>query len=353
MKRIIPIIIILSIYTLPGCRLIKNLNKNFDETAILLKKSNSTNLDSLSYNFADNFMNGLIEGLDSDSSKRIIEETIGNIITQFSDSINILLLESRDSLLSSQTDTLIKRRIENISSLLQDKLDNIIDEPLLAKVKSFVGSIMGSITGPETLSRLRSVRDTLLGPEFKALTDSIVRSAVNNAIDEFSISYDDKIKSRLDDIVKDADNVASKTTNKLKGVVWILGFIGLVLVLIAGYFYLKGKKSRDTLKIVTHQVDKIKAQDIYDDLIKGIKEKTTEKGLEKHLQQVLKEQDLYQQQEWIDKNRRMIELIKKGLNDSEDNETRDQLLAKLKKKAEDAGLGNQFNNIVKENPKEK
>ena len=134
-----------------------------------------------------------------------------------------------------------------------------------------------------------------------------------------------------------------------KGLAWTLGVIALLLLLVAGYFYVMGKRNKDTLKIVTQEIDKIPDQQIYDKLSKSITKGTVDKGLEPHLVKILKEQNLYQQPYWDKKNQRLLELLKDKVNKSGKDQTVQQLIKSLKKDVANTDLIEQLNSMLPKN----
>ena len=348
MKRaILYFLFLFALSMLPSCILFKSLDKSAEDAVVRLDNRYHINLDSLAHDLAENATIGLIDGLADDSSQIKMNQVFRELLKQFSDSLNIMIVESRNSLLNEQTDSLLKQRIEKLTLVLKTELKKLLDDPMSTEIDILLNKLTDHFTSKESIDKFRVLRDTLLGTELKALTDSIVRSAIRNAMDEVSKYYDLKLKNKIDNTISNAEDISNKTIGNLRKLIWLLGLVGFVLIVVTGYFYLQGKKNKDTLKVITFQIDKIKEQKIYDELVRSIREKSTERGLEKHLQTILKEQDLYQQPEWLDKNLQLLNLIVKSINEIRDDNTKARLIAELIEKAKEIGLDDRLDELVK------
>jgi hypothetical protein len=333
---------------LGSCLLFKNLDQAIEDAAIRLEKRYDINLDSLSHGLGKNLVYGATTGLASDSSKTNINLALGNILMQFSDSLAVIISESKDSLLNEHTDKLINARIENLGIKLKIEVKKLLGGSLNTQIEALLDGVIDRFTSDESINRFRNLRDSLLGVELKVLTDSLVRSAVRNAIDEIAKGYDEKIKSKLDATINNADDVREKAANDIKRILIIAGVIGAVLLLIAGYFYLRAKRNRDTLKVVTTEINGIPERLVYDDLIKRIQPKVSERGLSNHLNQVLKEQNLLNQPNWKEDDRLQLDLMKNIIRSSPDNITKKELVKDFIAQMTKAGINDNLNYLFDE-----
>lgn len=95
------------------------------------------------------------------------------------------------------------------------------------------------------------------------------------------------------------------------------------------------------MRILTQEIDKIGSQEHYDRLVKNIKERTTKENLESSFQEILKEEKLHQQPEWIDKDKRLL----KELTDSIHSKLSDEDVKELHSELEGKGLGSHLKSV--------
>ena len=355
LRRLISVFIVM-IIILSGCVLFKPLDKVILDATEGLEKKYNTNIYTLTHDLGKNMTSGALAGIVSDSSKIQIEEALAKILHQFKDSINVIIVESRDSILNGYTEVWMQQRVEDLGESLKVKLGEILDDPVGTKTNLIVTSLISNFTSEETIMKLRNMRDKLLGIEMQRLTDSITKSAVRSAMEEFEVNYDSKFKIKIQETLADFDQLTNKTIINLKSTIsslksfaWILGFITLILLIIAGYIYLRGKRHEKILGIITQKVDKIPNQPVYDQLVAGIKKEVSEKGLEPQLQSILKKQGLYRQPDWLDKDRQVLNLMSKYLNKAQDSDTRSELLKKIKQESSIIGLEDHLESILGRN----
>lgn len=337
-----------------GCLLFQP-DKAVLKTVKGIEEEYNVNLDTLAHDLGKNATEGVVNGLTNDTSQARIEAALGPILHQLRDSINKVVVDSRDSLMSDYTKQWIKELSQELAATLQVELGHIIDDPIAPKLDMIVAQMIDRMTNETTVSKLSNARDSLLGPGMQTITDSLVRTAVRSAMDEFNKNYDEKLGKKLKGALGDAGKAAEdalvhvrSTLDKVKSLAWTLGGLGLVLLIVAGYFWLKGKRHKNTLKIMTWQVDKIPDQRIYDGIIKKVTEEAVKQGLEQHLIGVLKEQNLYQQPEWTDKNRQLLNLVKESLRGSDNQATIEELVQKIKSSASNKGLDGQVGSVLED-----
>lgn len=333
-----------------SCMLFKSLDKSLEDTAIRLENRYDINLDSIAKGLGKNLVRGATAEFSSDTSKRNLNEALGNILLQFSDSLALIIEETKGSLLNEDTDRLVNARIENLGRTLKIEVEKLLGGKPEEQINALIDGIIDRITSEETMGNLRKLRNELLGDELKALTDSLVRSAVRNAVDELARGYDEKLKGKLDNKLDDVEKIKEDAVKDIRKILYLAGGIGVLLISLAAYFYFRARRNRDTLKVLTNEIDRIDERAMYDKLVGRIHKAMSERGLEKHLAETLKEQNLYQQPQWLDKNKQILDLIIRSVEEAPDEQTKKELLEGMLKQAEKSGIRDELNQVfVKEN----
>ncbi|MCH8902841.1 MAG: hypothetical protein IIA45_02880 [Bacteroidetes bacterium] len=329
-----------------GCVLFKPLDRVIVDAATGLEKEYDINLDTLTHRIGKNTMEGVVDGLTSDTSLVRIDSALAEILAQLKVSINEMLRESIDSALSPHTEMLLMQRIEGLSETLKIKLGEILDDPVRSKVKLLVADIMNELLGDSTLNKLTAMRDTLLGPQLQVLIDSIISSAIT----ELALNYETKLKSQIEGTLSVAGQTVDKTVKNFKSLAWVLGGIALVLLIVGGYIYLRGRRHKATLKILTSEIDNIKEQKVYDKLIGAITMHAKNSGLHPHLQGVLTEQKLHRQPEWQAKDKQVLNLMSKHLSKVKNEKEHAKLMESIQEEASSIGLDEHLLSVLSRNP---
>jgi hypothetical protein len=204
-----------------------------------------------------------------------------------------------------------------------------------------VAGLRDELLGDSTLRRAGVFRDELLGAGTRNRIDSLVQQAVASAVNQ--------ARPGADAVV---DNAGAKVQQALAGVrriAWIVGGAALLFLLAAIVLYRRARLHKGTLRVLTHEIDRIPDQRVYDWLVGRIRQETTAQGLEPHLQAILKEEKLYQQPEWKDKgqDRAVLQLLTEALSQAPPDTPAAALLNGLHRKAEALHLDEPLKNAFK------
>ncbi len=337
MKRLIPLLLIVTFAY--GCSLSKGVNK-------MLRKTR-TELDSTVNSATRTAVAGVTSQLEEDSTK--IRGILGRITGQLKDTIEMTVVTAREELLGEKMDSLLDVKIKTVGTSVRKETAALTGQ-LKTDIDQIIESTINQITSPKSIAKLENLRDSLLGKDLGVLVDSLVQGAVKTAMAQLSESYESDLKplisETLNEVKQDAGEVTEDVSASVKNILIIGGVIALILIIVAGYFYIKGRRNKKTVQVLTNAIDRIPVRSHYDELIGRIKTDISQKGLGKHLDQILKNQNLYQQTEWKDKNKRLLQLFVDSIQKSESHSSANDLIETIKSKAKTTGIHNDLKQVM-------
>ncbi len=253
------------------------------------------------------YVEGMVENIVANSRDQLLGDTTAQKIDSLLDKVmyrlrtgvDSMTTSVRDSLLNEYTSLKIKKIILEAGEGLNVTLAQARENLLGSRTKVLIGQIRDELLGDSTLLSIAAIRDELLGDATKQRIDSLLKSSITT----ISTGFENEIKPQIEATLQSAGRTVEDT---IDAVTWAL--IGLILVLVGAVAFIWRKFStrKRIMKILTQEIDKIKSQEQYDELVAEIRKRTLNENLEQSFQKILKQDNLYQQEEWIDKDKRLL-----------------------------------------------
>ena len=294
-------------------------------------------VDSLAETASAAAVAGAIDQLVTDSTK--IQTALGSVLQQLQDSVKATIVDLKFNVLDEDLDSLIDERIESAGASLRLQLDSVLLS-VDGEVDRMLDNAIDKIKNVISIDQLRAARDTLLGSEMQALTDSLIASAVRTAMSEIQQGYQVNLEPEIDETLKKTEEALADARNQI---VYIIIAIAIAVVVVAAIiYYIKRQSNRhkDTVGVLSQAIDKIPDQGQYDELIGRIKNDIQQKGLRQHLDGLLKKENLYQQSEWANKN--LLGTIVKTVKDAPEGTSREDLMKQIEENVKNAGQETEY-----------
>ncbi len=332
------------------------------------KEINKVRLDSLLGKATQKGVKKGLNQLFADSLHQKIQAELAPILGQLSDSLETTVDKSIRKALGEYTeerlDLIIKKQSDQLSKTLVNTTDSLIAhllgqatqaqvrtflrKALFDELDAYVAQLIGQASDPANKEKL-----TLLRQNISVQLDSLIGSALVAA----SAGYDKNFSPKADSLVAQITGILSqgeqfgKTTKKsASSLIWQIvgGLAGLVLLIGLAVFWVNAYRYKQMLKVITKQINEIPNQEVYDKLTGEIKQTLDGKGLNRHLNQILKEQELNQQPEWEDKDKQVLRLITAYLTQLEKSDKDvDNVLPEIQAQARNLGIEEHFNSVLK------
>ncbi|QMU29886.1 hypothetical protein [Adhaeribacter radiodurans] len=303
------------------------------------KELNQSKLDSVSRSLSRSAARGLTEVLLSDSVQARIRVQVDSIGQQLDKQVGQTTIRVRDSLMSHTTEIWLQKVLnqagENFQAQGKALLANIRGEETVL----LVAKIRDELLNDSTLKRAGLFRDEFLGAKTHVLLDSLAQKVSRGL---FTNQINPNTQKLLTSVKKAADEKISQAKRLMYGA----GGLAILIGIGAFFIYRNARKHKQTLQIITKQIDKIPNQLLYDQLVRAIHQETETKGLESHLQQILKEENLYQQPEWQNKDYQVLQLMSRYLQSLKDDATGKVILQNLTQEAKKVNLDAQLNSLI-------
>lgn len=244
---------------------------------------------------------GLVQGLDSanvDSLVARLTNIAGTELRESIDSITLDTLTAKAKVAIDELSTLVEQRLK---TLLSDTaalaaIDAKINEVVAGLEQDFQGiltDVVPNLLRPENQQVIFAFRDSLLGPEFKALVDSNLVGSVETLL--ASPQFD----SLLNKVAKLIDNSTERvdgTAIKIKKTALAIGGT-ILLILLAAFgillYYFRQKSRRNTAQEelvvkLTRAIDGIPSKEAYDHVTSKLDAEINQEG-NKHQREILDE----------------------------------------------------------------
>lgn len=301
---------------------------------------NKSQFDSLSSVISKSAAKGILEVALNDSVQRRIRMQLDSVGRTLDRQAVTTATHLRDSvLLGKYTELWVQNVINAAGESLQNRgngfLDNIRGEQTLL----FAAKLRDELLNDVTLQRAAVFRDELLGTNTHVLMDSLAQKVARGL-------FNNQINPSSQKLIADINKVANEKIRDAKRLAYIAGMVALLIGGVAFFVYRQARRHKETLKIVTKQIDKIPDQPAYDQLVNAIRKETEAKGLEPHLQTILKEEKLYQQEEWQKKDYQLLNLVTKYLHDLHEEKPGSEILQDLSAKAREVHLDSQLKSLL-------
>ncbi|MDB5262860.1 MAG: hypothetical protein JWQ14_2141 [Adhaeribacter sp.] len=328
--------ILVSALFLNGCA--QKLGARF--TAGVKKELNKDYLDST----ARTLTRGVLSTVLNDSIQSRLRAQLDSVGRQLDKQAVATSVHLRDSLLSAYTQLWLEKIIKNSTADLNAKGISFLDNIRGERTRLFVAALRDELLNDQTLQRAGIFRDELLGKATHVLLDSLAQQVASGLINN-------QLKPNTNKIINDLNRQAQARIKEVTRLAYLAGGVALFIGIVAFLIFRQARKHKETLKIITKQIDKIPDQVTYDKLVGSIRQEAETKGLEPHLQNILKEEKLYQQPQWQEKDYQALQFITHYLQSIENNEKGQEILQDLTAESKKVNLEAHLNSLLKRSGK--
>ncbi len=228
----------------------------------------------------------------SDSSKKalsIILKNLGGAMDKMDPDIKKLL-----TVISTVGDT-TSLQVTKIGNSLHWQVGKLNGDIKLmgSTVEKIVGTLKGD-TKDILSNMIENALDSLKSPSSKVKIDSIISNILDqNTKLKTQQFVNGALQPTLDSLAFKLHNVVYEDIPFVKKqAYWFIAGLALIAVLIIGFVWYERSKYARLAKVLTYQIDKIPAQNVYDELTNNIKEHAQREDLEPLLQKILKTQGI-------------------------------------------------------------
>ncbi len=296
-KTLALLIIIIGLYAIPACELLKNTTGVSKDLKNLTRKLDSATsnsitlrsiLDTLAKSAGQNAAIGMSHKADSISIQFI------NGLKGITDTLNpdIKKLMSLIGQLTDSQLVLIGHRITEQMSVIKG---NIKDDSL----KNFLFSIVEGVTGrlnndtKNLLSNMiKNALDTLESEASKKRLNSVIDSLLNESSKQrIGAFLSGILQPSIDSIMLKTDKITQKDIPFIqKQATKLLISLGALAFAIIGYIGYQQRKYLKLIRVLTTQIEFIPQQKVYDELTHNIRKQTVSEGVEPLLRKILSDQ---------------------------------------------------------------
>ena len=305
-------------------------------TAGVKKELPKTYLDSTAQALSGTVARSIMATVLNDSIQARFRAQVDSVGQQLDKQALATTVRVRDSLLSAYTQLWLEKIIQNTTNDLNAKGLSFLDNIRGDQTKQFVASLRDELLNDITLRRAAIFRDELLGSSTQVLLDSLVQKIATGIVTK-----------QLNPNIARINEQTQERINDFKRVAYIAGGVALLIGIIAFLIFRQARKHRETLKVITRQIDRIPDQSAYDNLVTAIRTEAENQGLEPHLQKILKEENLYQQEQWKEKDYQTLHLITNYLKNLSQKEAGQEILQDLKEESKKVNLDAHLNSLIK------
>ena len=307
-----------------------------------VKGLNDSRLDTTVSRLASQAVGSALETALRDSVQDRLREKLDSLGLVLDRRVNATATRLRDSLLNEYTSRWVQGRLSDAGTEVNRQLVALLDDARGEKTRHLVAGLRDELLGDSTLRRAGLFRDELLGVSTRNRIDSLVQQTVKGLVDK-------QLRPGADAVVDNAGQKVERAVAGIRRIAWIVGGAALLFLAAALVLYRRARLHKGILRVLTRQIDRIPDQRVYDWLVGHIRQETTARGLEPHLQAILQEEKLYQQPEWKDLNqdRAVLQLLTEALSQAPPDTPAAALLNGLHRKAEAMRLEDHLKNVFK------
>lgn len=319
--------LLLGMLLLDGCQLI---GKKMMQGAI--KRLDDPRVASAVDRLSSRAAGSALETALRDSVQARLREKLDSLGLVLDHRANAAAVRLRDSLLGEYTNRWVQGRLDAAGDVMSRRMAALLDDARGEKTRRLVADLRDELLGDNTVRRAGLFRDELLGDQTAALLDTLGQRTVRNLIAR-------QIEPLGERLADKARETADGAMSQAEGIAWVVGGAALLFLAAAVVLFRRARLHKNTLRVLTHQIDRIPSRQTYDWLVGNIRRETSAQGLEPHLQALLKEEKLYQQPEWQETtDRKVLRLVTEALSQAPPDLPAGALLTGLYRKAEEAHL---------------
>lgn len=269
-----------------------------------------------------------------DTTKQKVDSLINTLALKLRNSADNLTTSVRDSLLSEYTALRIKRIVLEVGDGLTATSGKLREELLGVRTQFLVEELRNDLLGDSTLLAVRAIKNELLGDQTKALVDSLLKSSIATIARGFKENISPQIQGTLND-------TQDTVKGTVKYIAWALGILAVILAAVTALFWRKFSTRKKIMRILTQEINQIGDQEQYDRLTKKIRERTTKENLESSLQEILKEEQLIEQEKWVNKDKQLLKELTANIK----TKLSEKDVSDLNRTLEDKGLKDHLESI--------
>ena len=219
---------------------------------------------------------------------------------------------ARDTLTSAETERHLAGLVDLLGERLAQQAAASRDTLLGAYTRAWVDSLKNSLLGAGTRTQLGALREELLGHKTAAFLDDSLRKAIaglrNELLGASTQTALDSIVSRtmatlsqayrdkMQPLVHEEESFLKKN---ITAILSAAGALVACVMILASVLQAKRKRERNILDLLAYQIHEIPDQHAYDELVTRIRRKAQELGLEPRLQEILKERGILGKENWV------------------------------------------------------
>ena len=217
----------------------------------------------------------------------------------------------RDTLTSAETQARFDTLIARLGKALVQQATASRDTLLGENTRSWIVQLKNELLGRRTKEQLADIRDELLGPRTSGfLNDSLrrtvanlraellgaaTRSAIDSIVSSAIATLSSEYRERMQPLVREEGSFVKRNATEL---LWTAGGVIAAVLVVAGVMFIRRRRDREVLDLLTYQIHEISNQQAYDELVRRIQKKAQELGIEPRLQKVLQEHGIQGKESW-------------------------------------------------------
>jgi hypothetical protein len=286
-KPYLLIVLSLSIPVLSGC--------SFENIGKKLGQGVSTQTDTIGHNLAQGLRDELTDPGTAAKFSQLADSIVSSLMDDLSRKVLVLrdsltnrkILNWADSLLEALTGNQLKLNMEKVQAALIGKTKTDAQD-----IKNIFSKFLIEILSNKTKDRLGSFRDELLGDKTNKALTRIADTLVSHIVDSALVKLSNGLRKDINPQVQGDISFVSKNAS------FLLILLGGIAVLIIFLVWRSRVKYLRLATLLTKHINTIPDQKIYDRVTSDIKEDAIVAGLESHLRDLLRMNNLLGENAW-------------------------------------------------------
>ena len=207
---------------------------------------------------------------------------LDSMINHLGETLSKQVAATRDTLLGDYTRLWVQRlRHDLMGEATQQQLGQIRDELLGARTRLLIGHLRDELLGDSTRDKAVLLRNELLGAATRSAVDSLIHGAIATLSEEY--------RNKMQPLVHGEESFVKRNATEL---LWTAGGVIALLLGVVGLVFVRNKKNRTLLQLLTYQIHEIPDQQLHDELTHRIRRKAQESAVEPALRDILMKQGI-------------------------------------------------------------
>jgi hypothetical protein len=254
--------------------------------------------------------NGVVSSLTRDTVQ--IHELVKKIMTEVRIQGVGMSMEIRNTLLSNETKKWLEETLKSLTDSEREAITELLNDPrLVSGTRRIVAGIREEMLGKVTAQEISILRDSILGPKTRQLTDSLISGAIAQLV-KGSDSFMPKIDTVIEHLVKaehrikkDLQETIDNTKHALYGAIGLVALAVIAIILIAQ----RAKRHRDTIVAMAQAIDSLEDPKDFDLIAGKIHDRTSDKGVNGNLDKILEQTDLKKRKDYREYQRQAVNVL--------------------------------------------